>query len=148
MGQYVHLSMIMPCNSNDPVAVIAKKHLDLFEHGNDELIAKEAIPFLTDLSERSGINHGPKGGLLLWGMVGNYTSGELFVECLKPFWRDLYHIDETIPAPACLLGFEHIIVFVEVEQQEQATAYEISYDRDSDSVSFKTHLCPFAWTQY
>ncbi len=135
MGYYVHLSVIFSCNENEPVAKIAKRHLEEVED------CFEAQMFLKELSVRTGWNPGPKGGLSLWGITGNYTSPDHFVEKLHPFWLDLFR-SEGGP-----LDFEHIIVFCEPEQREYASCHEISYDEDTDKLEIKGHVLPFAWMQ-
>lgn len=165
MGHYVHLSVIFACDQNDAVADLAKRHLtrcaeshapkpgcDICSDGY------EARAFLTALSERSGGNPGPKGGLSLWGMIGNYTNGESFVEALRPFWYDLLMGDrEHGDAWGGPLDHEHILVFVEHEQSEQAEAFEIFLE-ETDTVQFPRRYTsnlivrhhenlPFAWHQ-
>lgn len=136
MGFYVHLSIIMPCDNNEPVAEIAKKYVDTIEHCN------EAEWYLEELSTRKGYNPGPKGGLSMWGIVGNYTSVDEFIDALEPFFLELF---KTEAGPS---DFEHIIVFYEREQSEQAKAYEISYDKENHKIDVKEHFLPFAWMQF
>ena len=135
MGFYVHLSVVMSCDKNEPVADIAKKYIGTIENCN------EADWYLKDLSERTGHNDGPKGGLSLWGIVGNYTSADNFVESLEKFWIELF---KTEAGP---FDFEHIIVFSEMEQSEMAQAHEISYDEKKNKINVKVHNLPFAWMQ-
>ena len=79
MGHYVHLSVVFACDENDGVAEIAKRYLDTIGEN------REAQWFLEDLSNRTGRNPGPKGGLSTWGIVGNYTDKDEFIETLRPF---------------------------------------------------------------
>lgn len=137
MGYYVHLSVVFACDKNDGVAEIAKRHLDTVGEN------REARWFLEDLSTRTGSNPGPKGGLSLWGAVGNYTNAEEFVNVLRPFWLALL-ADDYEGGPC---GFEHVIVFTEPEQTERATAFEIFRDEADDSLTVKKHELPFAWMQ-
>ena len=83
MGHYVHLNVCFACDTNDAVAELAKQHMPP-EDGN-----REARWFLQALAERTGANPGPKGGLSTWGIVGNYTDEDEFVETLRPFWKAL-----------------------------------------------------------
>jgi len=138
MGHCVHINVCFACGKNDAVAELAKKHMPP-EDGN-----REARWFLQSLAERTGFNPGPKGGLSTWGIVGNYTDEDEFVETLRPFWKAL--LSEVYGGPH---SFEHILVFVEHEQTERATAIEIFLaDADSiDSLTVKKHECPFAWMQ-
>lgn len=133
MGHYVHLHVCFPCDSNDGVAELAKRHLLL-----DVITNPEALQFLNELSKRRGANPGPKGGLSIWGIVGNWTDEEAFLEQLQPFWLEL--LSSEIDGGPC--SFEHVLVFVEHEQSEQATAFEIFLD---DGLAVKKHPCPFAW---
>lgn len=138
MGSYVHIHVCFACDTNDAVAALAAKHLPFVGE------CMEAQWFLEDLSKRTGENLGSKGGLSLWGMVGKYTNGEEFVEVLKPFWKELLQKVDGGPN-----SFEHILVFIEREQSEQATAFEI-FLKDLDSPELllvKKHDCPFTWMQ-
>ncbi len=136
MGHYVHLSIIMACDKNEPVAELAKKHLEKLD------ACKESRWYLEDLSNRKGNNTGPKGGLSMWGIVGNHTCIDKFIEDLTPFFIELY---DTQAGP---FQFEHIIIFSEHEQIEQATAHEISYNKENKKLNVKEHRLPFAWMQF
>ena len=138
MGHYVHLTVCFACDTNEGVAALAKEHMPP-EDGS-----REARWFLQALAERTGNNPGPKGGLSTWGIVGNYTDKDEFVETLRPFWKALLSDPEGGPC-----SFEHILIFVEHEQTERATAIEIFLDDDEnkDSLIVKKHECPFAWMQ-
>ncbi len=140
MGKYVHIHVCFACNVNDGVAELAKKHrLNI----DDE--CQEAGVFLDALSERKGRNPGPKGGLSMWGMIGNKTNEDKFVEVLKPFWEDLLLGVEDGPRQ-----FEHILVFVEHEQAELTIAIEIYLAREENpgALTVKKHECSFAWMQF
>jgi len=106
---------------------------------------REAVWFLADLSKRTGSNPGPKGGLSLWGMVGNYTDAEAFVNVLRPFWADLLAVEGAEP-----FDYERIVVFEEREQSERASAYEIRLaGKKNGSVSVKKiDDLGFAWMQH
>lgn len=138
MGHYVHIHICFACDRNEGVAAIAKKHLPKL----GECI--EAKWFLDDLAKRTGNNPGPKGGLSMWGIVGNHTNEEEFIEVLRPFWDDLLSGVDGGP-----LGFEHVLVFVEHEQTERATAFDIycDYSDDIKTLTVKKHECPFSWAQ-
>lgn len=137
MGYYVHLSVVFSCDTNDGVAEIAKSNISLVGESS------EAQQFLEDLSKRTGRNPGQGGGLSLWGIVGNYTDAEKFVNVLRPFWLALLANDYD-GGP---LGFEHVIVFAEPEEAKRATAFEISKDEYADLLTIKKHELPFAWMQ-
>lgn len=136
MGHYVHLSIVMACNNEDELFKLAKKHLQ------KDYKCNESLWYLEYLSEGKGYTCGPKGGLSMWGIVGNYTSAEFFVENLRLFWIELF---ETEVGP---FNFEHIIVFYEHEQSEQADAIEISWDKEKKQLKIKDHSLPFAWMQF
>src|SRR5580692_1907576 len=111
MAWDVHIHVCFACDKNEKVAEIAKKHCASILSNNDG--HREAVWFLTDLAKRTGPNYGPKGGLSLWGMTGNYTNVEEFCEILRPFWVELL---SGIDGGPC--EHEHIIVFEEQEQSE------------------------------
>jgi len=136
MGYYVHLSVVFACDHNECVATIAKRHL------NEIKEPCEAVWFLKALSERTGKNPGPKGGVSTWGIIGNYTSASNFAESLRQFWIDLLTQPDSHGGP---LDFEHIMIFYEEEQSEQAKAIEVFYE--NGGLVLKHHNLPFAWMQ-
>ena len=138
MSHKVHINVCFAC-SNDSISKLAKKHMPL-----KNIKAYEASLFLQAFWEGKGINSGPKGDLFTWGIVGNYTDEDEFVNTLRPFWKDL--LSEVDGGPC---SFEHILVFVEHEQTKCATAIEIFLtDKDDPkSLTIKKHKCPFAWIQ-
>jgi hypothetical protein len=137
MGFYVHIHVCFACDNNDGVAELAKKYLS-------EVKNKEAQWFLKDLAGRSGDNPGPKGGLSLWGIIGNYTDVNDFVFKLHPFWKDLLTLD--IEGGPC--SHEHILVFEETEQSERTTAFEIYLDDEEKELLIVSNECPFTFAQY
>lgn len=141
MGWYVHIHVAFSCDENEPVAKIAAKHRPLIEDINDG--ARAARWFLDDLSGRTGRNPGPKGGLCLWGITGNYTKGDDFVEALRPFFKDLFENGDGNP-----FQFERIMVFTEQEQSDAAEAWQIGYDEEARELVVK-HFpqLPFSWGQ-
>ena len=140
MGHYVHIHVCFACDNNDPVAKLAAQYLPSIASDDDG--CREARWFLEELSRRTGSNPGPKGGLSLWGIIGNYTRTSDFVQVLRPFWTDLLRGVKGGPLP-----FEHIVVFTEPEQSEQAQAYEIVYDEESGLLDVKHHRLPLSWHQ-
>jgi len=156
----VHLSVVFNCYENDSVAKLAKEYMEFLgipEAPKDEWPAiseydceKEIGWFLTDLSRRSGKNWGPKGGVLTWGTVSNHLDAQGFVKDLDHFWFDLL----TMKDERAMCSFEHIIVFYEREQSEQANCYEIYLNPNKRSnytfedLIFKHHKLPFCWNQY
>lgn len=137
MAHCVHIHVCFKCTNNEPIAALAQKHLSSMLSKDD----REPKWFLEDLSKRTGTNPGPKGGLSLWGMVGNYTHVDKFVEVLRPFWEEL--LREYI---GDICDHEHILVFEEQEQREKTTAYEIFLD--PVNLIVKVHECPFAFMQF
>lgn len=142
MGYYVHVHVSFACDDNEPVAALAKRHAENYKTEGAGDAERAARWFLDDLSERTGTNMGPKGGVSLWGIIGNYTSVDEFCELLRPFWIELLTTPQCGP-----LDFEHIIVFEEREQSEQAVAYEIYLERESQALTIKRHALPFCWNQ-
>lgn len=141
MGFYVHIQVSFACDHNDAVAALAAKHLER----NDGL-GFDAKSFLEDLASRSGPNNGPKGGVSLWGWIGNYTIPDEFVSSLSEFWLDLLRGVDGGPS-----GFERVIVLSELEQSEQAVAHEIWIEDESGgSVALRSqrHKLPFSWMQF
>ena len=142
MGWYVHIHVCFACQHNEPVADLARRHLP----GVNGDGTQEAVWFLEDLAKRVGQNPGPKGGLSLWGMVGNYTNGDRFVECLRPFWGDLLRQEV-----GGICQHERVLVFVENEQSKAAQAFEIFLAEDDEAraaVEVKRHVdLPFSFRQ-
>lgn len=149
MGQYVHIHVAFACRENGPVAELAKKHRPLIESvdGGDGLRAAQW--FLDDLSGREGPNRGPKGGVSLWGMIGNYTEVDEFVEVLRPFWMELLRTEA-----GGICDFEHILVFGEREgtyeiylEDERRGISRLVERRENNLLVVKTHECPFTFMQ-
>ena len=69
MGVYTHLHVCFACDTNDGVAALARTHLarlnerPLGEWEDYDTRDQEAQWFLEALSDRTGPNPGPKGGL-------------------------------------------------------------------------------------
>lgn len=137
MGFYVHIHVAFACDDFDYVSNIAKKFLE-----TAKLDQFDEKMFVNDMVSKSGEPKGPKGGLYLWGWIGNYTRVEEFCNNLKPLWKMLLADDDDSP-----FSHEHIIVFEEKEQKEHAIAYEILLN-DKNDIEIRTHALPFAWMQY
>lgn len=137
MGFYVHLSVVFACDYNDGVAELAKKHFGTIKNN------KEAKLFLESMAQRSGYNLGQKGGLSMWGMIGNYTDAEEFVDVLRPFWTAL--LTEDYEGAPC--SHAHVLVFTEGEDNGHANAFEIFLDDVDDTLVVKEHKLPFKWNQ-
>lgn len=145
MATDCHLHVCIPAYSNDEIAVIARRHLESF---GPKMLAP-CRRFLQALSFRSGENPGSKGGLSLWGEVGNHTNGEAFCDDLLDFWADILKSNDDGTPDAD----EHIIVFYEKEQTEAATAFEIylleAEDAPNSPITIKRHSdLPFTWMQF
>lgn len=139
MSHYVHLHVAFACNENERTARLAAHHLDLLPQ-----VPPEPRWFLASLAGRTGTNPGPKGGLSLWGMVGQNTSGEDFAAILRPFFLSLLRDSQDSPH-----DHEHILVFFEPEQSEQAQALEILLDDAGTGIVVRHHAkLPFAWMQF
>jgi hypothetical protein len=143
MGYAVHMHVCFSCEENEPVAALAKKHLEHLPAitGDDEMLYNgilEARWFLKSLSERTGDN----AGLSMWGIKGSYyTDVDKFIEVLHPFLLEMFETETGV------FDFEHIIVFEERQQWERTIAHEISYNKDSKQVVIQRHICPFAFMQ-
>jgi hypothetical protein len=147
MAWDVHIHVCFSCDRNEPVAELARRHLEAVKARDGDDGDRAAVWFLEDLAKRTGGNPGPKGGLSLWGMVGNYTNGASFCEALKPFFEEM-----LIHGVGGICQHEHILVFEEQEQSESPTVYEIMLDGDYDSdarrLAIKRHEnLPFTWMQ-
>ncbi|KKN81427.1 hypothetical protein LCGC14_0320400 [marine sediment metagenome] len=149
----VHLSITFACDDYNEIHPTVEKHLPevrkAVEFSQHRDGAVEAQRFLEDLLKRKGDGHcGHKGGLCTWGVVGNYTNTERFVDVLKPFWKDLLTgIDR--PDGGSPSDFEHVIVFYEKEQSERAHCYDIWVERvDDQELKIVHHKLPFCWGQF
>lgn len=144
MGHYVHLHVAFHCTDNAPLAMLAKNCRKLIN--NEDCL--EAIWFLNDLSERTGKNLGPKGGLCLWGIVGNGTYEMEFARLLEPFWKGV--LEGGDDGIAC--DHEHILIFYEHEQKEACGAIEIFWDDEQSpdrKLVFNDHQkLPFTFMQF
>jgi hypothetical protein len=147
MSYNVHLHVCFPCDSNEGVAALARTHLAALDPAPLRGGRHYAHYYLQHLAERTGFNHGPKGGLSLWGMVGNGggMAGE-FVEGLQPFWTDLLSMDGDEGGPD---SFEHVLVFHQGEDEDAANAYEVCWDNHDlpdRQLLIKHHQrLPFSW---
>lgn len=147
MGHYVHLHVAFNCGSSEEqLAKAAAQHLASLPVNDAGYPANlEAGWYLKFLSGGQGIYPGPKGTLSIWGVVGNYTLGDEFVEALRPFFREV--LKEVI-AP-----HRHICVFYEPEQSERCTVFEIFLEelpegeRFGDLVVKRHEDMPFAFMQ-
>lgn len=147
MSHDVHLHVCFPADRNDKVAALAAEVLATLPAGADpDNLCREANWFLADLAKRTGPNPGPKGGLSLWGVVGNYTDEDRFVETLRPFWEKL--IDSARGNGDGPMNFERVVVFFEHQGVEAAGAIEIYWgnDRRRTDLRVRRHdRLPFTW---
>jgi hypothetical protein len=152
MSVCVHLHVCIPCSNHAEIAKIAGEHFARQASKDEDpnwAVREETRWFLKTISAGSGFNAGPKGGLLLWGTVGNHTNPAEFVNHLKPFWEEiLSDHGEDYRGP---MESERILVFYEREQTEAASAYEIFWS-DPDSVDRQLVIrhherLPFTWMQ-
>lgn len=143
MGFYVHLSVCYSSELEDDIKPELEKLVNKYKK---EDAPKEAIWILEAILDPKNYNCGPKGFLFTWGVVGNYTSGQEVVDYLKPFF------EEQLRNNLGTLDFDHILIFEEREQSQQAIAYEIFLeDSNSDEkgpLIVKRHELPFCWNQF
>ena len=146
MGYYVHISVTFSADK-EPVINLAKEMLEKLTI-DDSDGHREAKAMLKAFSEGNGYNCGWKGSIWSWGIVGNYTDGEKFVKCLKPFWNELIINEKGA------FEFDHVIVFREPEQRGYAECWEIYQEENPNEVGYtgklilKHHeLLPFSWNQ-
>jgi len=153
MGFYVHLSVTFNANSEDigklkPIVAKYRKYIkkewdDVSTDGKHECEwSSEAYWFLDALLDKKNYNCGPKGELFTWGIVGNCTSAENFVDSLEGLF------EQMLKGEVSIMDFEHILVFWESEQSEQANAYELFLDDDTKKIVKKEHELPFCWNQH
>jgi len=124
------------------LAALAKEHLAKLP-AEDPLydVTREAHRYLEALAERTGTKLAPFGAVSLWGMVGNYTQEDVFVDTLRPFWKALLTMD---PQNTPMEG-EHILVFCEHEQDEPCTAHEIYLGKSGELVVTLHDDLPFSF---
>lgn len=139
MGSRNHLHVAFACTDNDPVAAIARRHL---ETPPDHI---EAMQFLEHVASLSGKNPGNYGGMVAWGVMGKNSWGESFAEALRGFWLDVLRADGGSASSSA-----HIMVFDQQEGNSKATAYEIYLDPDADDAQsaelcIMAKDCPFSW---
>lgn len=155
MGYYVHLSVTYSgdCDGDalERLKPLVEKHKKYIEKEWDDVSqdgkhtyewSREAYWFLEAVLDKKNYNCGPKGMLFTWGIVGNYTSAENFKDCLSPFFEEMLKEEISVS------DFDHILVFWEQEQSEQAKAFEIFLNEDSKKLEVKKHELPFCWNQY
>jgi hypothetical protein len=134
MSVDVLLVVAFVCPDNDPVAVLAKQHLAALPPPTEDGHG-EARDFLEALAGRSGPTLGTKGGMSVWGTVGNYVRPDAFIAALAPFWEDLL---PQMPSE------RRVMVFSETEQREVARVFSVFRSRDG-SITASVHECDWAW---
>lgn len=136
MGHYVHFSV---CYSSDlDKKAELEKLVNRFQAPPD--IPIEADMLLQAILDPKNYNCGRKGELFTWGIVGNYTSAESIVQLLAPFF------EEQLRRELGPLDFDHIIIFEEHEQTEQAQCWEIYLEgNENGKLVIKHHMLPFCW---
>ena len=135
MSYIVRLHVAFECDDNAPVAELAAKHLHLGVADGDA----DATYFLSYLATRTGTNPGPKGGLSLWGIRGNYSNGSRFCDILIPFWKELGSGDQS-PYEGT-----NVLVFEEAEQSAGLTVYEVSLG--TKPIESTEYACSCSWEQ-
>ena len=156
MAWYVHLSVTMNLNSNelDKISDLAERHIadllikNILERKEDEEGSYYSYDqnyvgrFLEAVKNKKNYNEGGKGELFTWGIIGNYTRGDVFCRELEPFFKDMLLNEVGI------CKHNHILVFEEGEQSHNAIAYEIYLDKENgQELVVNYHKCPFKWNQ-
>lgn len=151
MAWYVHISTCFPAENTDESSRIAKEHLKQ-THLKDEVIW-----MLLAFSRGEGFFTGPKGTLFNWGIIGNYTDGETCALQIMAFLEDLREYDKHDHAETGFSEYDHALVFVEEEQSEAVTVYEIKPGDAAMGLEeevrvnlmvYKHENMPFCWGQY
>lgn len=132
---HLHLAFEVLDAGDGDIQALAVEHLNRL--GEDS--RPEVTAFLSDVVTENLTFGGPKGDLLLWGTVGNYTSLSSFVNVLEPFWLDLY-------GNRLIFDFAHILVFYEDEHSKPGQFCEISF-KDGNLTKRYDRL-PFTWEQH
>lgn len=138
MGLYTVLQVSFRASRNEPVAALAREHLARLSGGPDGRVVraiKEVQWFLQDLANRTGPNPGSKGGLCLWGIIGNSTMAEWFVDELKPFWFDLLACEDDNTD-----SDDHILVFCQKDiNGPPPSVYQIALNEAGDTLDRSLH---------
>jgi hypothetical protein len=116
MADPYYLVISFRCDHNDAVAPLARRYRAQLDAAITDLEAYEAAWFLEALSERSGDNPGPKGGMSVWGMVTNKLNAADVVHVLKPFWEELITL------------LDRVLVMYQRDEGEGFFVYDIGWD--------------------
>ena len=127
MGFYVHLQVSWGGGSSVAVPQIARKHLEKLTCKDKETF-NEAHWFFESVISGKSFFGGPKGDFWAWGVIGNYTNVEEFIELTKPFFMELYKCGE-------LLEHDRVIFQCEPEQNESVSIYQLSSDGNVEEFS-------------
>ncbi len=113
MASPVTLTVIFETHLEDGIPNLASEHLEKIKEPN-----RDVRGFLEYVSKGFAVGFGPKGSVLSWGHVGNYSIPEDFMCDLKPFWLDLYKI-------GAIQKYDAIIVMSQREQADCMTIFEL-----------------------
>lgn len=148
IGLYTLLQVSFRAARNEPVAALAREHLARLSGGPGGQVVraiKEVQWFLQDLAMRTGPNPGPKGGLCLWGIIGNSTMAEWFVDELRPFWFDLLASDDDNTD-----SDDHILVFCQKDiNGPPPSVFQIGLTEAGDALEIsRFDDLPFSWNRF
>lgn len=139
MAHEVLITVTVQWNDQDELAAIAKRYHDILSKeghytGPENRKLLECNMFLADLTTRTGMAKGPKGGVVQWGIVGNWTVGDTFVEVLKPFWEEI--LKETVG---------NVVVMAQDEQTPYVNCWVIRLDDDDELLTITEHQLPISF---
>jgi len=104
---------------------VAQAHLERLKHMSEtdhEDYDRDAHRFFEYMAEGKGVGNGPRGDMLTWGSVGNYSSIEDFMGAMRPFLFDLYDKGAIMPCDGAIVMFQQ-------EQRPFVKIVEISNNR-------------------
>jgi hypothetical protein len=95
MSVEVNVAILFECiNRDSQIEQIAKRHSErLREKGLENDATWPAIYFLEATAQGRTINCGPKGEMVAFALVGNYTLIEDVVKAILPFCDELWEVE-------------------------------------------------------
>lgn len=94
MSSPVTVTLSFPIYQGEDFAELAQEHWTLLEAqvgATGDGPTKEPRQMLLYAAEGHGVCCGSQGEMFTWGIRGNYTNLEVFIDDLKPFFVDLYN---------------------------------------------------------
>lgn len=139
MGYYVHIQVSWNGGELEITKPIAEKHGDKLPPPTEnwEVYRETRLFFESVISGKSYFG-GPKGDFWCWGLIGNHTSMDTFIELTKPFFMDLFACGE-------LLESARVIYMHEPEDAESVDIYQLYV---SGEVEKLTSEGKWFWGQY